>query len=102
MSGAQFFAVPEAVQTFAHLRLLARPGGQVSVPDAYGDFLEFCRLRGTVPVSATLFAATLHQLAARVGGRRDGDAVIGLIWRDDALALMDPATGSAGAAGKTR
>ncbi len=91
MTGATFFAIPDDVVAFAALRLMARPGGRVNVGFAYEEYAAFAQRRGTAPVSRAVFGATLHKLGAQVGGGRDGDAVTGLIWRENAAPLLSPA-----------
>ena len=78
---------PEGVRAFVQAHLIARPGGRVSVAYAYHEFGAFQRRRNDPEMTLASFGAALTRMAESVGGRRDGSAVTGLIWKenDDAL-----------------
>ncbi|ORE89765.1 hypothetical protein [Aurantimonas sp. 22II-16-19i] len=79
---------PESVRAFVHAHMIARPGGRVHVGNAFESFDAFQRWRGGVALSRVSFGAALTRMAESVGGGRDGDAVTGLLWRENAALLI--------------
>lgn len=79
---------PESVRAFVHAHMIARPDGRVNVGNAFESFDGFQRRRGGVALSRASFGAALTRMAESCGGGRDGDAVFGLLWRENAAPLL--------------
>ncbi len=90
---------PECVRVFVQAHMIARPDGRVNVGNAFESFDVFQRRRGGVALSRASFGAALTRMAVSVGGERDGDAITGLLWRENAAPLFLPSSVPDGKAG---